>query len=633
MKYYLLALLLCASLLLPAKASNAAENTTPSGLPISQVAQQIDQIMAKYIGDQVVGASVSVVKDGETVFAQGYGYANLEQQIPMDAQQTYLEPGSVSKLFAWTAVMQQVELGKLDLNADIRQYLPANYLNLRYDEPITLLHLMNHTAGFEERVAGMMETDASKIQPLDQYLAQNQPAQIYRPGTTIAYSNFGTSLAGLIVERVSGKSFEQYTHDHIFAPLGMNQSYFDRHFDAIPGVAEHKAIGYLKDKESWVALPNYYIIDMPAGSLTSTASDMAKFMSAHLNSNSPLFAKPETFAQMHQVSFSHNSNLPGNAHGFWERFAGQHRVIEHGGNTNGFTAHLAIVPEENFGITLLTNVSSEMSGLRSELLNALIGSTYTQPVADSSLNHSAEVAGNYRSTRTIKSYFASTLMTLIDQDVSVTANADGSIQIRMPSLGFDGHYVEVAPYYYERSSVEEAMIDHAGWPTSRIYFITDSNGKVTGMSQGIISDMERVTFDQTTIFNIFNFGTHIVIVLIGLIAALISWLRNRKNPKPSWAWQKRINLIALVSSLSLINLVVLSVRFVSDPFVSISSFVPQIALFWLLSALVLWLVYRAIRIWNAKELPLVPQILNGLLVLTSLSFIGLLISNQFLKLF
>src|SRR5690606_29815837 len=114
---------------------------------------------------------------------------------------------------------------------------------------------------------------------------------------------------------------------------------------------------------------------------------------------------------------------------------------------------------------------------------------------------------------------------------------------------------------------------------------------------------------------------------------LVSWLRNRKNPKPSWAWQKRINLIALVSSLSLINLVVLSVRFVSDPFVSISSFVPQIALFWLLSALVLWLVYRAIRIWNAKELPLVPQILNGLLVFTSLSFIGLLISNQFFKLF
>lgn len=165
--------------------------------------------------EQIVGATVAVVKDGELLFAKGYGYADREKQIPVVADQTLFYPGSAGKLFTWTAVMQLVEQGKLDLHTDINQYLdftiPATLRQAQdaaIPQPITLEHLLTHTSGFEEQLAALQVADQADVQPTGAFLQARLPARVYATGTTFAYSNYATVLAGYILERVAGEPFE-----------------------------------------------------------------------------------------------------------------------------------------------------------------------------------------------------------------------------------------------------------------------------------------------------------------------------------------------------------------------------------------------------------------------------------------
>src|SRR5271163_4508118 len=146
----------------------------------------------------IAGAVIAVVKDGSLVFAKGYGYADTAKKTQISPEMTLFRPGSISKLFIWTAVMQQVEQGKLDLDRDVNDYLDFK-IPAAFDKPITLRNLMTHTAGFEEVAKDMAEPDAASIGPLGDFLRSHIPARIYPPGTTPAYSNYGAALSGYIV--------------------------------------------------------------------------------------------------------------------------------------------------------------------------------------------------------------------------------------------------------------------------------------------------------------------------------------------------------------------------------------------------------------------------------------------------
>jgi Beta-lactamase class C and other penicillin binding proteins len=621
------------TLTMPQGLADNPNATTPSGILLSALEQHIDRLMAEYVERDVPGISVAVVKDGKIIFAKGYGYADLELKKPIDAEHTFLEPGSVSKLFTWTAVMQLVEQGKLDLHSDIRRYLPDDYLKLRYDEPVTMLHLMTHTAGFEERLEGLMVTDPNQLLALEEYLGpKHQPKQIYRPGTTIAYSNFSTSLAGLIVQRVSGQPFEEYIKQHIFEPLGMQRSYFSPRYDQIEGVLEQRARGYAKAGKRWKALPNFYINDMPAGSMTSTASDLARFLIAHLDrdgsSGLRLFNKPETLEQMHKVAFTHDPLLPGNAHGFWERFAGPHCVLEHGGNTNGFSALVSMVPEQNFGVCMLTNVAGETGGARLALIKLLIGGTFTDPVANPSLQHSREVAGSYRMARLVDSNFARMLYNTVQSDAHVSANPDGSIRVRMPNMGLDSDYVETAPYFYERCSPKDSMADKAGWDSCRIRFITDGDGKVVAMSQGVISDLVRVAPSDSNLINRGMLGFGALSLLAGFIVSVVGLWRDWRRVLS--LWRNDADKLALLGGASLINLAVLLARGLSDPCIPLAKLAPQRRFFWLNLLASLYLGYRLVRDW--RDQPLLKRVFVAVLLSGQAVFNAYLAKQKFLRL-
>ena len=214
----------------------------------------------------VAGAVVTVVKDGQILVNKGYGLANIADNIPVDGDRTLFRPGSISKLFTWTAVMQLVEQGKIDLDADVNTYLDFTIPSPR--GTITMRHLMTHTPGFEEVFKDLFVEGATfNDGDLRRFLVDHIPSQMFDSGTTPAYTNYATTLAGYIVERLTQKSFETYVEDHIFTPLGMERSSFRQPLHE--NLAEGMSDGY-KSRSDGEAQSFEVVIPMPAGALSAT---------------------------------------------------------------------------------------------------------------------------------------------------------------------------------------------------------------------------------------------------------------------------------------------------------------------------------------------------------------------------
>ncbi|MBR5232444.1 MAG: beta-lactamase family protein [Clostridia bacterium] len=326
-------------------------------------AQEYGKVIAQYVGahqDTTAGVSVAVFTGEETLYEGYFGHGDMENGVPMSPD-TVVEWGSVTKLLVWVSVMQQKEAGKIDLDADVRDYLPENFLRaLKYDEKITMKHLMSHNAGFEETLIGMMTARENEILSLEGYLRTFQPRQIYRPGEVTAYSNWGVTLAGYIVERVSGQDFAAYVHEHIFDKLGMTRTAI------LPDLSDN---AYVQQKRGELQcytadrtlIPGafQYIVMYPAGMCTSTLSDFAAFGSALIRRDEALMGK-ETWEEMFTPTsyFGDKDNTPLNCHGFWHKERGV-SMYGHGGNTTGCSSMLLIDPENGVGMTVMTNQSGE----------------------------------------------------------------------------------------------------------------------------------------------------------------------------------------------------------------------------------------------------------------------------------
>ncbi|HEU5208480.1 MAG TPA: serine hydrolase domain-containing protein, partial [Longimicrobiales bacterium] len=162
----------------------------------------LDGVMVAHMRDKhIAGATVSVVRGGGLLLSKGYGFADVEERQPVDAERTMFRIGSVTKLFTWTAVMQLVEAGRIDLDTDVNTYLDFE-IPATYDEPITMRHILSHTPGFEEDSRDLFTKDSASIVPLGRWLADHLPERVRPPGQYSSYSNYATALAGYIVERV-----------------------------------------------------------------------------------------------------------------------------------------------------------------------------------------------------------------------------------------------------------------------------------------------------------------------------------------------------------------------------------------------------------------------------------------------
>jgi len=495
----------------------------------------LDELMAKDIeANHVPGAAVSVVKDGKLFIAKGYGYADLENKIPIDAGQTVFAIGSVGKVFTWTAVMQLVEQGKLNLDADVNTYLDFRIPDT-YSEPITLKHLMTHTAGFEDLWFEVFAWDANDVMPVGEWLASHIPARVRPPGEAAAYSNYGAMLAGYIVARVSGEPYEQYIQEHIFEPLGMDHSTIQRPLP--PGLREHASLGYWYSDGAYQAVPKIpddYLGQTamnPAGGHLSSVTDMARFMIAHLQggfygdaSTGMRILEETTARQMQDTLYTPDPRVLGTAYGFFDFSDNGQRAIGHTGGTLGFATLLMLLPDQNLGV-FVVYTNEDVGGLTTQhfgFQRAFFDHYYPAPAVEKIqpptdfAERAGRFAGSYKHTRSAYTTFEK-IGNLMSPPIEISDPGDGTLLLTL--RGIEVRLVEVEPLYFRQMDGPFGVV-----------FREDDRGRITHMFLDISpqEDYENLNWYEINGFNMILLLVCLLVFASMIPAAVIHFIRNRR---------------------------------------------------------------------------------------------------------
>ena len=336
-------------------------------------------IPAQLQNRDMAGAVIAVVKDGQVLLSKGYGYADFTAKKPVAADKTLFRPGSISKVFTTTAVLQLVEQGKLDLDRDVNDYLDFA-IPKTYPEPITLRRILTHTAGFEETLKNLFVPSAREMRPLRDYLVAAMPARIFPPGKVPSYSNYALTLAGYIVERISGEPFDKYVAAHILTPLKMDHSTFAQ---PLPETLEpNMSQGYLAADQG--ARKFEFVTASPAGALSATANDMTRFMLALLGEGTldgATILKPESVRAMESRQFELHPALHAMGLILMEYSMNGQRIFGHGGDTIFFHSDMIVMPDAHVGLFISYNsAGSRVGGGRTEVIRAFLNRYFPEPV-------------------------------------------------------------------------------------------------------------------------------------------------------------------------------------------------------------------------------------------------------------
>ena len=473
----------------------------------------------------IAGAVIVVVKNGKILLSRGYGYADVAKQSPVIPDRTIFRPGSISKLFTWTSVMQLVQAGKLDLDADVNRYIDFT-IPPKYGKPITLRELMTHSGGFEDTGRDLFVKHANQLYPLGEYLKKRLPVRIFPPGTTIAYSNYGATLAGYIVQRVSGEPYDQYVARHILAPLHMGHSSFAQPLP--PGLAAHMSTGY--GEASGKPVPFEYVEAAPAGALSATATDMAEFMLAYLGGgryDGGTILEPRTVKQMFALQLAPASGMNGFDLGFYQENRNGLEIVGHAGDTGAFHSDLHLLLKQHIGIFMSLNSAGHEGAaedVRVRIFRAVLDRyfSYASPqektVADPARD-AGRVAGWYLTSRREESVLA--FLYALGQ-VQVTNDDDGTIEVSMlKDLAQNPlRWREVGPLYYRQ-------VDGQG----HLKFTADASGRVVSWTSDAFIPVfvfQRVN-GLTSLGNLKPMlAAFIGVLVISLLIRLGSWIARRR---------------------------------------------------------------------------------------------------------
>ena len=454
-------------------APSAATRATPID-PV-ELAALIDPVFAAGMEDEhIPGAAFMLVQDGRVVLEKGFGLADVASNRRVLPDRTIFPIASISKVFTATAVMQLVDGGKIDLDADVNRYLTSVRVPSTYAQPITATHLLTHTSGLDE-IPGRRVESADELVPLGRFLA-SRLARVHPPGEMTAYSTYGVALAGVLVEDVAREPFAAYLERHIWKPLGMTHT-----FITVPdSLRADLATAYELEDDELAAIPHEIYQTPPTSSIVSTVDDMARFMIAHLQNGRYERARilsDATAVEMHRQHATLHPLLPGWSLGFQVDDANGRRIIEHGGDIGGFSALMTLLPDEGVGIYVVHHL--EGSNLRFAVKQAILDRYFpdTRPVAIPSpqaadASRLARFAGTYRANNYCH--------TCPDggpnvQDFEVEANADGTIGV------WGGRWVETSPLYFVRADGRR-----------RIAFAEDASGRIVALTGGSWRVVERI---------------------------------------------------------------------------------------------------------------------------------------------
>jgi len=342
----------------------------------------------------VAGVTVAVVQNGQLLLKKGYGFASLSPERAVDPDRTLFRLGSISETFTWIGLMKEVEAGRIRLDRPVNLYLPER-LRVRdqgFGEPVRVVDLMAHAAGFEDRAFGhRIEEDPDYVRPLDLYLRRERPRRVRPPGKVSSYSNYGAGLAGEAVTWVSGQPFERLMEEEIFLPLGMSRTTFRERRPAkaaLPAPMPPALVADVADGFRWTAggferRPYEYIgQNAPASSASSTAGDMARYMLALLGGGQfggATIYGPDTAQAFRTPILSTPAGINGWAHGFaLEPLPGGRTGYGHDGATLAFVANMVTAPDLGLGVFVAANTATGLP-LVEDLPRALVREFYAAP--------------------------------------------------------------------------------------------------------------------------------------------------------------------------------------------------------------------------------------------------------------
>jgi CubicO group peptidase (beta-lactamase class C family) len=435
-------------------------------------------ISAQMAKEQIPGAVFVLVQDGRVLYQRGYGFANLSNRKPVDPEKTIWRIGSISKVFTATAAVQLADRGKYKLTDDVNRYLRKFKVPTTFPEPVRFEHLLTHTAGFDEIRPGTRADTEAELLPLGDFLAKKL-IRLRPPGKVISYSTYGMTLAGHIVEEVSGLDFETYMTRNVWRPLGMTRTNI-----VVPdSLKSDLAQGY--ELDSGVNKPAMWewYHTTPASSINGSASDMGRFMIAHLQNGrygNVRILSESAARDMHRQHATSHPQLAGFAYGFYEAFTNGERILEHGGNVEGFSAQMVLLPEHSIGFFIATQ--HEPARLKDVIRQALLDHYFP---AKEKPRPAVPMAGyRERAQRFAGTYELNQFCHSCGADrreyyrIEVKANADGSISM----TGVPEPLVEVSPLFFRRRS-------GAGRPAA---FREDSSGRITQVAGDAWIVFERI---------------------------------------------------------------------------------------------------------------------------------------------
>lgn len=497
--------------------------------------------------NKAIGLTVAVVQDGAVKHLKGYGYADRESETAVDPQRHLFRIASITKTVTATAVMQLVEQGRIDPEADVNDYLTDFKIPEAFGGPVKIKDLLSHRGGFEDQANFIYAGDPSEYRILRDYLAETVPARVYPSGERTSYSNWGYSLLGRVVENVSGKSWEDYFADHIFDPLGMNATTArqplgsDNPASMEPALESRLASIYRVDGEGHTKWRYELLLAAPGGSISSTAADMARFMMAHLNDGAlgdERILKPESAASMRQRIYS---GRPGVDYGYGFRLLkiGQYDVIRHDGGIANSKSMMIMVPALNTGVFISSNgarITTLMYDVAVDLVKALAGDVVDMraPVIAMSAAEAEAFTGAYLSTS--RAYTnARRLFDVFDKPTLITLGPNSTLNVEASWKG--GDYARISERGFQNPESGDI-----------IAFDLDTDGRAIHFyNPGGSVARERMTWRTDRRYLFAAVLTALLFSASRIVAAIVGAARRREHSRTARA----LNGTAVVAALLL----------------------------------------------------------------------------------
>ena len=529
MKKVLFAVLLIAVMLTGAVAPVHGMSAAPAPFSASGSMEEFtDAFMAQSLNEMhMPGAVVVIVQDGQVVVAKGYGLADVENTTAITAQ-TPIQIASLAKLMTFTGVVQLAERGEIAFTDEVNQYLETPLDDAGY-APIQIHHLLTHTEGFEDRTVGIVARTENDIQPLQPFFANTTPARVVAPGEMISYGNFGAVLAGVVIERVSGQNFADYMNANLFAPIGMETSSMRAPLPA--DIVATMAKEYTYESGAFQAIPLVYPNVTPAGGLTSSGDDMARYMLMLLNDgevDDQRVLSSASVQAMFAQQFTGHPDLPGTTYGFMEQFENGQRILRRDGYGTESRARVMFIPEQNLGVFVYYNVGE--NDLRDAFFGQFLDEFYPAPNADSpTASDSAEsrfaVDGFYAAVQSDQTTYGK-LQILFAGLMQITTNEDGTVTINpinfdaYAGIGRPSQWIETSAGFFVRADDGEE---------GQLAFKQDNGETYLFMGTGFLGAYHKLSWYEAPPFQALLAMIVLTAMLVNHILALVALLRARRN--------------------------------------------------------------------------------------------------------